>query len=69
MRFVSAMKAWFIIYKSTNEILYINRGLLRWFCGNESVCNAGDESLTPGQEDPLKKGIATHSRMLAWRIP
>ena len=22
-----------------------------------------------GQEDPLEKGIATHSRMLAWRIP
>jgi len=22
-----------------------------------------------GQEDPLKKGMATHSRILAWRIP
>ena len=22
-----------------------------------------------GQEDPLKKGLATHSRILAWRIP
>ena len=22
-----------------------------------------------GQEDPLEKGIATHSRILAWRIP
>ena len=22
-----------------------------------------------GQEDPLKKGIATHSSILAWRIP
>jgi len=22
-----------------------------------------------GQEDPLKKGTATHSRILAWRIP
>ena len=49
------MKAWLIIYKSTNEIQYINRRLLRWFCGNEFVCNAGDESSTPGQEDPLKK--------------
>ena len=26
-----------------------------------------DRSL--GQEDPLDKGIATHSRILAWRIP
>ena len=22
-----------------------------------------------GQEDPLKKGMATHSSVLAWRIP
>ena len=22
-----------------------------------------------GQEDPLKKGVATHSSILAWRIP
>ena len=22
-----------------------------------------------GQEDPLKKGMATHSRILVWRIP
>ena len=22
-----------------------------------------------GQEDPLEKGMATHSRVLAWRIP
>ena len=23
----------------------------------------------PGQEDPLEKGMATHSGILAWRIP
>ena len=22
-----------------------------------------------GQEDPLEKGMATHSRILAWKIP
>ena len=22
-----------------------------------------------GQEDPLEEGMATHSRILAWRIP
>ena len=22
-----------------------------------------------GREDPLEKGVATHSRILAWRIP
>ena len=24
---------------------------------------------SPGQEDPLKKEMATHSTILAWRIP
>ena len=25
--------------------------------------------LSQGQEDPLEKGMATHSSILAWRIP
>ena len=37
--------------------------------GNESTCNAGDLGSVPGQEDPLEKGMATHSSILAWRIP
>ena len=24
---------------------------------------------SPGQEDPLEEGMATHSNILAWRIP
>ena len=28
-----------------------------------------DASLIPGREDPLQKGIAAHSSILAWRIP
>ena len=35
----------------------------------ESACSAGDPVLSLGGEDPLKKGIAAHSRILAWRIP
>ena len=31
--------------------------------------NAGDTGLTLGCEDPLEKGMATHSRVLAWRVP
>ena len=34
--------------------------------------NAGDiraAGLTPGQEDPLEKGMTTHSSILAKRIP
>ena len=33
-----------------------------------SACNAGDLGLVLGQEDPLEKGTATHSNILAWRI-
>ena len=37
----------------------------------ESTCNAGDTEtwvLSLGREDPLAKGMATHSRILAWKI-
>ena len=32
-------------------------------------CNAGHMSLIPGLEDLLEKEMATHSSILAWRIP
>ena len=35
----------------------------------ESACNEGDLGTIRGQEDPLEKGMATHSSILAWRIP
>ena len=41
-------------------------------CGSdskESACNAKDLGLIPGLEDPLEEGMATHSSILAWRIP
>ena len=41
-----------------------------WFSGKESTCQGkrlGVQSL--GQEDPLEKEMATHSRILAWEIP
>ena len=37
--------------------------------GKESTCNVGDLGLIPGWEDPLEEGMATHSSILAWRIP
>ena len=37
--------------------------------GKESACNAGDLVTSLGQEGPLEKGMATHSSILAWRIP
>ena len=36
--------------------------------GKESACNAGNPGSIPGSEDPLEKGMATHSSILAWRI-
>ena len=37
--------------------------------GKESACNVGDLGLIPGWEDPLEEVMATHSSILAWRIP
>ena len=35
----------------------------------ESACNAEDPGLTPGSEDPLEKGMATHFSIPARRVP
>ena len=41
--------------------------------GKESACSVGDLDSIPGSkipwEDPLEAGMATHSNILAWRIP
>ena len=34
-----------------------------------NVGDVGDMSSIPGWEDPLEKGMATHSSILAWEIP
>ena len=36
--------------------------------GKDSACNKGDQVQSLGQKDPLEKGMATHSSILAWRI-
>ena len=46
-----------------------NRGFPGGLDGKESACNEGDLGLIPGGEDSLEKGIASHSSILAWRIP
>ena len=40
-----------------------------WLSGKESACQAGEKFRCLGQEDPLEKEMATHSSVLAWRIP
>ena len=37
--------------------------------GKESACNVGDRVPSLSREDPLEKGMVTHSSILAWRIP
>ena len=39
------------------------------FPGKESACDVGDLGLITGGEDPLEKRMATHSSILAWKIP
>ena len=40
-------------------------GFPRGLVGKEYACNAGDLGSIPGLEDPLEKGKATHSSILA----
>ena len=47
-------------------------GLLWWFSSKESTAmQEMQETHVPslGQEDPLEEAMATHSSILAWRIP
>ena len=37
--------------------------------GKESACNGGDPGSIPGSGSSLEKGMATHSSILAWKIP
>ena len=45
------------------------QGFLSGSDKKESICNAGDLRSIPGWEEPLEKGMATHSSILTWRIP
>ena len=51
-----------------------NRGLLHLRFpggsdGKESACSVGDLSSIPGSGRSLEKEMATHSSILAWKIP
>ena len=48
-----------------NSMLQSTVGFLGGSDSKESACNVGDL----GWDDPLQKGKATHSSILAWRIP
>ena len=47
-------------------------GLPQWLSGKESACSGGDterQVQSLGWKDPVDDGMATHSSILAWRIP
>ena len=50
-------------------IMYVLLGFPCSSVGKVFACNAGDLGSIRDQEDPLEKGMATHSGILAWRIP
>ena len=51
------------------SLLIIIIGLHWWLSSKESACNAGDMSSITGSAESLEKEMATHSSILAWRIP
>ena len=48
---------------------YSNLGFSRGSDGKESACSVGDQGLIPGSGLSLEKEMATHSSILAWKIP
>jgi len=44
-------------------------GFLCGSAGKESACSVGDWVPSLSWEDPLEKGKAAHSSILAWRMP
>ena len=56
----------FLIHDLNRDLLYC-----RWILYQLSYhgSNSGKLGSIPGQEDPLEEGMATHSCILAWKIP
>ena len=58
-----------------SQIIFIatsHTWLPRWCGGKELACQCRRQETqvqSLGQEDPLEEGMATHSSILAWRIP
>ena len=67
MRIFLSLFAEFLDYKCICFKIFHN-----FFCGSdgeESACNAADPDSICRLEDPLEKGMTTHSSILAWKIP
>ena len=64
-----AHSLWLFIFHVLLNLPLKTRGLPCSSVGKESSCNAGDRVQFLGWENPLGKKMATHSSILAWRIP
>ena len=51
------------------SIINLQGGLPWCSDSKESACSAGDPVPSLGWEGPLEEDMATHSSILAWRIP
>ena len=52
-----------------NAIITTKRGFSGGSVVKNPPVNEGDMVQSLGQEDPLERGMATHSSILAWEIP
>ena len=62
----------FVYFQCAGASLWLRRNGLVASVGlddKESVCMQETQVLSLGPEDPLEKGMATHSSILAWKIP
>ena len=57
------------LMKDNIAILKMTKGLPRWLGGQESTCQCRKHGFYPGSEDPLEEEMATHSSILAQKIP
>ena len=54
------------------QLVKFSKGFPRWLSGKDPPSNAEDAGVRAdslGQEGPLEEVMATHSSILAWRIP
>ena len=54
------------MFNDTSIVLY---GLLRWLSGKDPPTMQERWVQSLGRKDPLEKEMATHSNILAWKIP
>ena len=66
MYFFSIIYLYNIIYNKIYYTVYYNMGFLGGSDDKEFTCNVGEPGSISGS---LEKGMATHSSILAWRIP